>query len=193
VLVWVCDGQAGRKRSMSTESPAARSRSPLAGSPELPLVSDDDDGNFEESPVKVKRRAAEKKPTAGARGKRAAAAAPTSPGSVDKLANGVAKIPHPLASARLPVPLKQSTPVLAAAASGQASHPDGECSGWNLAEILAARLSLCLFFPIRWLKLGRNIGGLSLPWRFLPFQVAGTWLKYWCPSLSLLFLLFQVA
>ena len=50
-------------------------------------------------------------------------AAPTSPVSVDKLADGVAKIPHPLAGARLPVPLKQSTPAPAAVTGGPASHP----------------------------------------------------------------------
>jgi len=109
---------------MSDASPAARSRSPRAGSPELPLSSDEDDVAFTARSPKIQRKKETKKAPVGGRKKTAAAAAAAvpSPVTVAKLANGVAKMP--LASARLPQPRKPAAATETTA--GPASQTAGE-------------------------------------------------------------------
>lgn len=115
----------GRKRSKS----AARSRSPLSGSPELLQSSDEDGSGATRSPAKVGKKMT-------ARGK--AAAAKTHP-SMATLANGVGAAKSPLASARFPVPLKKTavSAVAAAAVSGPSSLPAG------LYAVCLSRLFFC--------------------------------------------------
>ena len=91
------------------------------------MDSDEDDGAFNTSPAKVIRGKAAKKPTAGVRGKKAATAAKSSPLTVVSLANGAAK--HPLASARLPVPVKKPAPVVAGSSAAQTSVSAAQPAG----------------------------------------------------------------
>ena len=111
---------------MSDASPAARSRSPRAGSPELPLSSDEDDVAFTARSPKIQRKKETKKAPAGGRKKIApaatAASAVPSPVTVAKLANGMAKMP--LASARLPQPRKPAS--ASETTAGPASQTAGE-------------------------------------------------------------------
>ena len=138
-------GRKGRKRSMSAASPApARSRSPLSGSPEFPLSSDDNDeeSGYTRSPPRVGRAAAVGKKTA--RGK----AAHT---SVAKLSNceagGVAR--SPLDVARLPVPLKKTGG--SAAATAAASKPQTQtttaASGLHLRSVFQGPPRHAPYFP----------------------------------------------